>query len=129
MIGSDGRAVSPDGLYATAQPHPRFFGTYPRILGRYVREEPAVLSLETAVYKMAGFPAQRLHLRDRGRIAEGLAADLVVFDPEAVIDRATFEEPHQYPEGIPYVFVKGEPVIEGAKHIGARPGRVLRRGG
>ena len=86
------------------------------------------MSLETAVYKMTGFPAQRLCLRDRGRVAEGLAADLVVFDPEAIIDRATFEEPHQYPEGVPYVFVNGEPVIDGAKHTDARPGRVLRRG-
>ena len=129
MIGSDGKAVSPDGLYASERPHPRFYGTYPRILGRYVREEPSVMSLETAILKMTGFPASRLGLRDRGRIAEGLKADLVVFDPETVIDNATFEEPQQYPEGIPHVFVNGEAVISDGRHTGARPGRVLRRSG
>lgn len=127
MFGSDGRAVSPHGLYANAKPHPRFYGTYPRVLGRYVREQPAVLSLEAAVHKMSGFPAQRLSLRDRGHIKLGLVADLVVFDPETVIDRATFEEPHQYPEGIPYVLVNGVAVVDQGKHTGARPGRVLRR--
>ena len=128
MFGSDGRAISPEGLYGTARPHPRFYGTYPRVLGRYVREEPPVLSLETAVYKMSGFPAQRLGLSDRGLVEEGRVADLVVFDPDTVLDRATFEEPHQYPVGIPYVFVNGVAVVDEGKHTGARPGRVLRRG-
>jgi len=127
-IGSDGPAISPHGLYADALPHPRFYGTYPRILGRYVRERPAVLSLETAVHKMSGFPARRLGLRDRGLVEEGLVADLVVFDPETIIDRATFEEPHQYPEGIPHVLVNGVAVVDQGRHTGARPGRVLRRG-
>jgi N-acyl-D-aspartate/D-glutamate deacylase len=124
---SDGTAISRDGIWSVTKPHPRCYGTFPRILGRYVRDHQ-VLSLETAVYKMSGFPAQRLGLRDRGRIAEGLAADLVVFDPESVIDRATFEEPHQYPDGIPYVFVNGEAIVANGGHTGARPGRVLRRG-
>ena len=128
MIGSDGNAISPDGHYKDFKPHPRFYGPYPRILGRYVREQPAVLSLEEAVYKMAGFPAQRMGFKQRGRVEEGLIADLVVFDPDTVIDNATFEEPHQYPTGIPYVFVAGEAVIDGGKHTGARPGRVLRNG-
>ena len=128
MIGSDGNAISPHGRHAADKPHPRYYGTYPRILGRYVREEPSVMSLETAVHKMSGFPAQRLGLSDRGRVAEGLAADLVIFDPQTVIDRATFEDPHQYPVGIPYVFVAGVPVVDDGKHTGARPGRVLRRG-
>ena len=101
MIGSDGRAVSPNGPYKNALPHPRFYGTYPRILGRYVREQPAVLTLENAIYKMTGFPAERLHLKDRGLIKEGLTADLTVFDPETVIDNSTWEAPHQYPDGIP----------------------------
>jgi N-acyl-D-aspartate/D-glutamate deacylase len=128
MIGSDGNAVSPDGLYKNFKPHPRFYGPYPRILGRYVREQPAVLTLEEAIYKMAGFPAKRMGFKDRGHVKEGLAADLVLFDPETVIDNATFEEPHQYPTGIPYVFVAGEPVIDKGKHTGVRPGKVLRNG-
>jgi N-acyl-D-aspartate/D-glutamate deacylase len=127
MIGSDGRAISPTGPWAATKPHPRFYGTYPRILGRYVREE-RVLDLETAVYKMTGFPAQRLGLKDRGCIAEGLIADLVLFDPQTVIDRATFEKPHQYPVGIPYMFVAGKAVVRAGEHTQARPGRVLRRG-
>ena len=128
MIGSDGSAISPTGPSANTQPHPRFYGTHPRILGRYVREEPSVMSLETAVYKMTGFPAERMTMKDRGRLAEGLVADLVVFDPDTVIDRATFEEPHQFPVGIPHVFVRGEAIVSDGKHTGARPGRVLRRG-
>ena len=128
MYGSDGNAISPTGTYGMTQPHPRFYGTYPRILGRYVREQPAVLTLEDAVHKMSGFPAQRLGFRERGLVKEGLIADLVVFDPETVIDRATFEEPHQYPDGIPHVLVAGDPVVLDGQHTGARPGRVLRRG-
>ena len=128
MIGSDGNAVSPNGLYKNFKPHPRFYGPYPRILGRYVREQPAVLTLEEAIYKMAGFPAKRMGFKDRGYVKEGLAADLVLFDPETVIDTATFKEPHQYPTGIPYVFVAGEPVIDEGKHTGLRPGKVLRNG-
>ena len=128
MIGSDGNAVSPDGPYRDFKPHPRFYGTYPRILGRYVREQPSVLTLEEAVYKMTGFPAKRLGLKDRGLIGEGLAADIVVFDPDTVIDNATFEDPHRFPTGIPHVFVAGEPIVLDGQHTGATPGRVLRRG-
>ena len=128
MIGSDGNAISPDGLYKNFKPHPRFYGPYPRILGRYVREQPAVLTLEEAVYKMSGFPAERMGFKRRGRVEEGLIADLVLFDPDTVIDNATFEDPHQYATGVPYVFVAGEPIIDGGKHTGARPGRVLRNG-
>ena len=87
-----------------------------------------MLSLEAAVRKMTGLPAERLTLKDRGLIAEGLVADLVLFDADTVIDRATFEDPHQYPVGIPYVFVNGTAVVDGGVHTGARPGRVLRRG-
>ena len=86
------------------------------------------MTLEEAVYKCAGFPAQRLGLKDRGLVREGLAADLVVFDPDTVIDKATFEEPHQYPDGVPYVIVAGTPVVWEGKNTGARPGHVLRRG-
>ena len=128
MIGSDGNAISPNGLYKDFKPHPRFYGPYPRILGRYVREQPAVLTLEEAVYKMSGFPAERLGFKRRGRIKQGLIADLVLFDPDTVLDNATFEDPHQFPTGIPYVFVAGKPVIDGGRHTRARPGRVLRNG-
>ncbi len=128
MIGSDGNAISPNGSLASTVPHPRFYGTYPRVLGRYVREQPAVMTLEQAVYKCAGFPAQRLGLKDRGLVREGMAADLVVFDPDTVADMATFEKPHQYPTGIPHVMVAGTPVVWEGKNTGARPGRVLRRG-
>ena len=128
MIGSDGNAISPTGVHAGEKPHPRFYGTYPRILGRYVREQ-SLMSLETAVHKMTGMPADRLRLSDRGTVAEGAAADVVVFDPDSVIDRSTFEDPHQLSEGVRHVFVAGEAVISDGRHTGARPGRVLRRGG
>ena len=129
MVGSDGTAISPTGVHGPPQqPHPRYYGTYPRILGRYVRDEP-VLTLESAIHKMTGMPARRLGLTDRGRIAEQAAADLVVFDLATIIDRATFEAPHQYPAGIDAVLVNGEVVVDGGRHTGARPGRVLRRGG
>ena len=125
MVGSDGSSIAPYGPFSTSKPHPRFYGTYPRILGRYVRESP-VLSLEDAVHKMTGLPADRFGLSDRGRVAEGLIADLVVFDPNTVVDTATFENPHAYPVGIHDVLVAGQPVIRGGEHTGALPGRVLR---
>ena len=128
MIGSDGNAVSPNGPYKDALPHPRFYGTHPRILGRYVREQPAVLTLEDAIHKMTGFPARRMGMKDRGLVKEGLTADLVIFDPETVIDNSTWEDPHQYPDGIPYVLVRGVPVVDEGKHTAACPGKVLRRG-
>ena len=127
MVSSDGNAISPTGVHAHKQVHPRFYGTYPRILGRNVREQ-SLMSLETAIEKMTSKPADRLSLRDRGRIEVGLAADLVVFDPEAIIDHSTFEEPHQLSEGVLHLFVRGEAVISEGRQTGARPGRVLRRG-
>jgi len=123
MIASDGRLTRP----GEGHPHPRSYGTFPRVLGHYVRDE-GVLTLEEAVKKMTFLPAERLGLEDRGRIAEGAYADLVLFDPETVADQATFEDPHQYPAGIEYVFVNGVgTVIEGEFHD-LRPGKVLRRG-
>ena len=128
MIGSDGNAMAPDGIYAQDRPHPRYYGTFPRVLARYVRQQPAALELETAVHKMTGLPARRLGLKDRGLIEAGMAADVVVFDPDSVIDNATFDDPHRYPDGVPHVFVGGKPVVLDGEHTGARPGRVLRRG-
>ena len=122
MIASDGRLTRP----GEGHPHPRWYGTFPRVLGHYVRER-RLLGLEQAVHKMTGMPAARLGLTDRGRVAEGMAADLVVFDPATVRDRATFEQPHQYPEGIEHVLVGGVAVVDGGRYTDARPGRVLRR--
>ncbi len=122
MIASDGRLTQP----GEGHPHPRWYGTFPRVLGVYVREKK-LLSLEEAVHKMTGMPADRLGLADRGRVREGDVADLVLFDPETVRDRATFENPHQYPVGIPYVFVAGQAVVDGDRFTEARPGVVLRR--
>ena len=110
-----------------AKPAPRTYGTYPRILGELVREE-RVLGLEEAVRKMTGASAARLGLTDRGVIADGLKADLVVFDPARVRALATYEEPRRFPEGIPYVLVNGVLVVDGGEHTGATPGRALRRG-
>jgi N-acyl-D-aspartate/D-glutamate deacylase len=129
MVGSDGTAIAPTGVHGPPQqPHPRYYGTFPRILGRYVRDEP-VLTLETAIHKMTGMPARRLGLTDRGILAEHAAADIVIFDPATVLDQATFETPHRFPLGIDAVIVNGELVIDGGRHTGARPGRVLRRAG
>ena len=122
MIASDGRLSRPgDG-----HPHPRAYGTFPRVLGRYVREE-RVLSLEDAVRKMTSMPATRLGLDGRGTVSAGSFADLVVFDAATVIDRATFAEPHQYPVGIDYVIVNGTVSVDAGRYIDAKAGRVLRR--
>ena len=126
MIGSDGQAIARAGIWESSLPHPRFYGAFPRVLGRYVRDEP-LISLETAVHKMTGMPARRLGLSDRGVLRAGAIADIVVFDPATVSDAATFEEPHRYPVGMPHVLVNGEFVIRDGRHTGARPGRVLQR--
>ena len=119
-IGSDG-GVS---VFGEGVPHPREYGTFARVLGRYVRER-AVLTLEEAVRKMSGATAHRLGLQDRGLLREGLVADIAVFDPDDIIDRATFADPHQYADGMEYVLVNGSLVIDEGTHTGARPGRVL----
>ena len=120
MIGSDG-GVS---VFGAGVPHPREYGTFPRVLGRYVRDR-GVLTLEEAVRKMSGATAQRLGLQQRGLLQEEFYADITVFDPELVGDRATFESPHQYAVGVQYVIVNGHLVIDQGEHTGARPGRVL----
>jgi N-acyl-D-amino-acid deacylase len=126
MIGTDADGRSTEGPLSKGVPHPRNYGTYPRVLGRFVREE-SVLSLEDAIWKMTGFPAQKLRWTDRGLVKKGYRADLVVLDPNTVIDRATFQAPHQYPVGIPQVIVNGEFVIRDGVHTGARPGKILGR--
>lgn len=127
MIGSDGNAISPVGAYSRDKPHPRFYGTHPRVLGRYVREK-SYLSLECAIQKMTNMPATRLGLKNRGTIERNYMADLVVFDPDKIVDTATFDDPHNLAEGISYVIVGGEIVVSKGKHTNAKPGRVLRRG-
>jgi dihydroorotase/N-acyl-D-amino-acid deacylase len=123
MIASDGRLTRP----GEGHPHPRWYGTFPRVLARYVRER-GVLALPQAVHKMTAQPAARLGLRGRGVLAEGSHADIVVFDPATVADRATFEAPHAYPVGIPWVLVNGAVAVEDGRFTGVRAGRVLRRG-
>ena len=125
-IGSDGSAFATEGPLRAGVPHPRSFGTFPRVLGRYVRERQ-VIPLEDAVRKMTSLPAEILGLGDRGTIAAGKWADLVIFDPATVNDRATFEDPFQYPVGIDTVIVNGEVVLDEGTHTGATPGKVLRK--
>ncbi len=126
MICSDGSALATSGPLARGTPHPRNFGTFPRVLGYYAREQKA-MTLEAAIHKMTGMPAARLRLVGRGTIAEGSFADLVAFDPATVGDRATFEQPHQYPTGIHHVLVNGQFVMRDRERTDGRPGRALRR--
>ena len=125
-IGSDGSALAVEGPLRAGVPHPRNFGTFPRVLGRYVRELK-VIPLEEAIRKMTSLPASILGLADRGTIREGQWADLVMFDPATVADKATFEDPFQYPVGIDTVLVNGTVVLDEGTHTNARPGKVLRR--
>jgi N-acyl-D-aspartate/D-glutamate deacylase len=125
MVCSDGGAFAIDGPSRRGSPHPRGLGTFPRVLGRYVRERKA-LTLEQAVNKMTAMPAARLRLADRGRIAPKLAADLVVFDPATVIDKATYEDPFQYPEGIRAVVVNGQIALRDGQRTKVAVGKTLR---
>ena len=127
LVGSDGNCVADYGIVAQGMPHPRFYGTFPRIIGHYVHEQ-RLLPLEQAVHKMTGATATALRLRDRGLLKEGYRADIAIFDPADFKDRATYAEPHQYPTGArTTVLVNGEVVVENAAHTGALPGTVLRR--
>lgn len=124
-VNNDSQGTAPDGILGKQHPHPRAYGTFPRILRKYVREEH-LLTLEEAIRKFTGLAAQRMRLGDRGVIKEGMWADVVVFDPEAVRDLATFEKPHQLSQGMAYVLVNGVPVIADGKATDALPGKVLR---
>jgi N-acyl-D-amino-acid deacylase len=114
-----------DGIPTTGKTHPRTLGSYPRILSKFVKEE-SVLTVQDAVRRMTSFPASRVGLRDRGIVTEGLAADLVVFDHRRIKDRATFDEPNQYPEGIEHVFVNGVPAVRDGSYQASYSGRVLK---
>jgi N-acyl-D-amino-acid deacylase len=127
-IDNDSSGTSPEGILGQEHPHPRAYGTFPRILRKYVREEKA-LTLEDAIRKFSALPAQRLRLIDRGALKAGMWADVVIFDPTTVRDLATFDNPNQLSEGMEYVLVNGVPVVDEAKITGALPGKVLRGAG
>jgi dihydroorotase/N-acyl-D-amino-acid deacylase len=127
-IDNDSSGTSPEGILRQEHPHPRAYGTFPRILRRYVREEKK-LSLEEAIRKFSALPAQRMRLTDRGVLKAGMWADVVIFDPVTVRDVATFENPNQLSQGMQYVLVNGVPVVDEGKMTGALPGKVLRGAG
>ena len=124
-IDNDSQGTSPEGLLGKEHPHPRAYGTFPRILRKYVREEH-VLTLPDAIRKFSALPAQRMRLTDRGVLKKGMWADVVIFDPATIRDLATYDNPNQLSEGMDYVLVNGVPVIANGKMTGALPGKVLR---
>jgi N-acyl-D-amino-acid deacylase len=126
MVGTDAGCCTVEGPFCRGKPHPRHYGTYPKILGKYVREEK-VISWEDAVRKMTSFPAQRFGILDRGLLRPGMYADITIFDPETVIDKATYKDPHNFPVGIPYVIVNGKIVIDRGKYTGVLAGKTLRK--
>ena len=128
LVGSDGNCVATYGTVSQGMPHPRFYGTFPRVISRYVHDE-RLIALEQAIYKMTGGSAKALKLRDRGLLRAGYRADITMFDPEDFRDEATYSDPHRYPSGArTTVIVNGNLVVENASHTGATPGMVLRRG-
>ncbi|HPZ96527.1 MAG TPA: amidohydrolase family protein, partial [Phycisphaerae bacterium] len=122
---SDGGSISAEGVFLKRNRHPRTYGTFARLLGKYVRDEK-LIPLEEAIRRLTSLPAANLKLRNRGRLAPEYFADVVVFDPVTVRDNATFDRPHQYATGVAHVFVNGEQVIRDGEHTGALPGRVVR---
>lgn len=126
MVSTDSGSCTITGPFSRGKPHPRYYGTYPRILGRYVREQ-GVLRLEEAIRKMTSFPAQKFSLTDRGVLRPGMNADITIFNPETIVDKATYEEPHQFPEGIHHVIVNGRIAVENGKYTGVLAGKTLRK--
>ncbi len=124
-FGSDEASQKPEGVFLKSNPHPRAYGTFARLLGRYVREQK-LISLQEAIRRLTSFPADNVRLESRGRLAPGYYADVVVFDPSTIIDHATFEQPHQYSTGMSHVLVNGVLVLKDGEHTSATPGRVLR---
>lgn len=125
MVASDGRALTSEGVLSSGPPHPRSFGTFPRVISRYALSGQ-VITIEDAVRKMTSMPAERLHIKDRGYVKPGFKADIVVFDPVTIKDNATFDSPRLYPSGIDYVLVNGRPVVAEGEHTEAKPGKALR---
>ncbi len=126
MVGSDGNAIAPTGLLGKGTPHPRYYGTFPRYLGRYIREA-GVLPLSEAIHRITGLPAAKFGIRERGLLKTGYFADLAVFNHATVIDQATFADPHQFPLGVDLIVVNGQIVVEKGQHSGKLPGRIIRR--
>ncbi len=126
-FASDASSLAPEGVFLKSNPHPRAYGTFARVLGKYTRDE-GVLSLPEAVRKLTSLPASNLRLSRRGTLAPGYFADVVVFDPATITDHATFDRPHQYATGVRQVFVNGAQVIQDGEHTGRTPGRVVKRG-
>jgi N-acyl-D-amino-acid deacylase len=124
-FGSDAGAPAAEGVFMNTNPHPRAYGNFSRLLGKYVREEK-IITMQEAIRRMTSLPAYNIGIDERGQLGEGYFADVVVFDPEKIADRATFEEPHQYATGVWHVFVNGEQVLKNGRHTGATPGRVVR---
>ncbi len=124
-LGSDAESLAPENVFLKSNPHPRAYGNFARLLGKYVREEK-IISLTEAIRRMTSLPATNLRIRNRGMIREGYFADVVVFDPKTIQDHATFERPHQYSSGMRHVFVNGVQVLKDGEHTGATPGRVVR---
>jgi len=122
---SDTGSVAPEGVFLKSNPHPRAYGNFARLLGKYVREEK-VVPLAEAIRRLTSLPADNLKLDRRGRLETGYYADLVIFDPATVADHATYEQPHQYATGVVHVFVNGTHVLRNGEHTGAKPGRVVR---
>ena len=122
---SDAGSPSAEGIFLQSNPHPRAYGSFARLLGKYVREEE-VLPLEEVIRKLPSIPTEHRSIRRRGRLEPGYFADVVVFDPSTISDNATFSEPHQYATGVRYVLVNGEVVVREGRHTGAKPGRVVR---
>jgi N-acyl-D-amino-acid deacylase len=124
-FGSDAGSIAPEGDFIKYNPHPRAYGNFSRLLGKYVREEK-VIPLEEAIYKLTSLSANKLKIKKRGLIKEGYYADVVLFDPNTISDHATFDKPHQLATGMHHVFVNGVQVLNDGKHTGAMPGRVVR---
>ncbi|MBT8059821.1 MAG: amidohydrolase family protein, partial [Gammaproteobacteria bacterium] len=125
-FGSDAESLAPEGVFLKSNPHPRAYGTFARLLGKYVRDE-GVIPLPEAIRRLTSFPADNLGLPDRGRLRVGHYADIAIFDPATIRDHATFAEPHQYATGVHHVIVNGVPVLLDGEHTGATPGRFVRK--
>lgn len=123
-FGSDEASQAPEGVFLQSNPHPRAYGNFARVLGKYVREGK-IIPIKEAIRRLSGLPATNLGLDHRGFLKEGMFADVVVFDPATITDRATFEKPHQYAVGVKHVFVNGVQVLNDGEHTGAKPGRAL----